>query len=243
MATIHIPLQGKGGVGKSFISVLMAQKMIEDGKRPLCIDLDPASPTFSAYKSLDVKRFDIMKGEEIAPLKIDPVIELVASSTDDVIIDCGTSSFISLANYIINTGITTILHDVGHTVVIHTVILGGDALYETLEGLDKIISLFNDETKFVVWLNPHHGPIEQGGKQFSEFKVYKKNADRISAVIEIPDFSHDTFGSNLREMFKSNLTFAEALNGKSMFSLVGRQRLTMMRRDIWGRMSQLESIV
>lgn len=242
MATIHIPLQGKGGVGKSFVSILMAQKMLEDGKHPLCIDLDPASPTFSAYKALDVKRFDIMNGEEISPLKIDPVIELVAASTNDVIIDCGTSSFISLANYIINTGITTILHDAGHTVVIHTVILGGDALYETLEGLDKIMGLFHDETKFVVWLNPHHGPIEQGGKKFNEFKVYKNNADRISAIIEIPEFRHDTFGSNLRDLFKANLTFAEALSGRSEVPLVTRQRLTMMRRDIWERMGQLEEI-
>lgn len=243
MATIHIPLQGKGGVGKSFISVLMAQKMVEDGKQPLCIDLDPASPTFSAYKSLNVKRFDIMNGEEISPLKIDPVIELVAASDNDVIVDCGTSSFISLANYIINTGITTILHDMGHTVVIHTVILGGDALYETLEGLDKIIGLFHDETKFVVWLNPHHGPIEQGGKQFEEFKVYKKNSDRISAIIEIPEFRHDTFGSNLRDMFKANQTFAEALGSTSNLPIVTRQRLTMMRRDIWARMGHLDEIV
>jgi len=242
MATVHIPLQGKGGVGKSFISVLMAQKMVEDGKRPLCIDLDPASPTFSAYKSLDVKRFDIMNGEEISPLKIDPVIELVAASENDVIIDCGTSSFISLANYIINTGITTILHDMGHTVVIHTVILGGDALYETLEGLDKIIGLFHDETKFVVWLNPHHGPIEQGGKKFGEFKVYKKNEDRIAAVISIPEFRHDTFGSNLRDMFKSNLTFAEALGRTSELPIVTRQRLAMMRREIWAEMKELEAI-
>lgn len=241
MATIHIPLQGKGGVGKSFISILMAQKMVEDGKTPLCIDLDPASPTFSAYKALDVKRFDIMNGEEIAPLKIDPVIEIIAASDNDVIVDCGTSSFISLANYIINTGISALLHELGHKVVIHTVILGGDALYETLEGLDKIIGLFHDETKFVVWLNPHHGPIEQAGKGFLEFKVYKKNASRISAVIEIPEFRHDTYGSNLRDMFKANLTFEEALK-TTIFPLVTRQRLIMMRRDIWDRMGPLAEI-
>jgi anion-transporting ArsA/GET3 family ATPase len=37
MAKIHITLQGKGGVGKSFISAATAQYKHHKGQAPLCI--------------------------------------------------------------------------------------------------------------------------------------------------------------------------------------------------------------
>ena len=234
MANIHMFLQGKGGVGKSFAATLMAQKMIEDGKKPLCIDIDPVNPTFFGYKALDLKYFDVMKGDDVDQWKFDQMIEWVAKSEEDVIIDNGASSFIPLVSYIKKTEIPELLQSVGHTLVIHTVIVGGDALGDTVAGLAKAISVFPEETKFVVWLNPFAGPIENDGKDFTEFKAYTSNAHRISAVIEIPEFQQQTFERNLREMFKSKLTFVEALKMPEL-PIVTRQRLTMMRRDIYKR--------
>ena len=112
---------------------------------------------------------------------------------------------------------------------------------DTVEGLVKTISIFPEETKFVVWLNPYWGPIEKDGKEFSEFKAYTNNAHRISAVIEIPEFQQQTFGRNLREMMESNLTFQEALKAPEL-PIVTRQRLTMMRRDIYKRVGQLSVV-
>ena len=193
MAKVHMFLQGKGGVGKSFAATLMAQQMIEDGKKPLCIDIDPINATFHGYKALDVQPFDVMEGDDVDPWKFDRMIELVAQSAEDVIIDNGASSFIPLVSYIKKTEIPELLQSVGHTLVIHTVIVGGDALGDTVAGLAKAISVFPEETKFVVWLNPFAGPIENDGKDFTEFKAYTSNAHRISAVIEIPEFQQQTF--------------------------------------------------
>ena len=52
MAKIHMILQGKGGVGKSFISSTLAQHRIAKGKNPLCIDTDPVNATFFGFKKL-----------------------------------------------------------------------------------------------------------------------------------------------------------------------------------------------
>lgn len=241
MANIHMFLQGKGGVGKSFAATLMAQHMIEDGKKPLCIDIDPVNPTFFGYKALGVERFQVMEGDDVDPWKFDQMIELIAESEEDVIIDNGASSFIPLASYIKKTEIPALLQGAGHSLIIHTVIIGGNALLDTVSELGKVITIFPDETKFVVWLNPLFGPIERDGKGFVEFKTYKNNSHRISAIVEIPNFDQKTFGRNLREMMESNLTFQEALKTKEL-PLVTRQRLTMMRRDIYKGLEQITEV-
>jgi len=241
MANIHMFLQGKGGVGKSFAATLMAQKMIEDGKKPLCIDLDPVNPTFSGYKALGVKYFDVMNGDDVDQWRFDQMIELIAKSKVDVIIDNGASSFIPLVSYIKKTEIPELLQGAGHILIIHTLIVGGEALADTVVGLAKTISIFPEETKFVVWLNPFAGPIENEGKEFTEFKAYKDNKKRVTAIVEIPEFQQQTFERNLREMFKSKLTFVEALKMPEL-PIVTRQRLTMMRRDIYKRLGQLAEI-
>ena len=39
--TIHITLQGKGGVGKTLVSNLLAQHQISKKTKLVCIDTDP----------------------------------------------------------------------------------------------------------------------------------------------------------------------------------------------------------
>lgn len=241
MANIHMFLQGKGGVGKSFAATLLAQKMIEDGKKPLCIDVDPHNPTFSGYKALNVQRFKVMEGDDVDPWKFDQMIELIEKSKEDVIIDNGASSFIALASYIKKTEIPALLNSIGHTLVIHTVIVGANALADTVEEFVKTVSIFPPETKYVVWINPVHGAVQVDGKEFTEFKAYKNNAHRIAALVEIPAYDEKTFGRSLRQMMTDNLTFQEALKGTSV-PIVSRQRLTIMRRDIYKNLEPVAAL-
>ncbi|HNJ38589.1 MAG TPA: conjugal transfer protein TraL, partial [Nitrosomonas sp.] len=52
-------LQGKGGVGKSFISSTLAQHKFAKGGNPLCIDTDPVNATFYGFKKLNVKQINV----------------------------------------------------------------------------------------------------------------------------------------------------------------------------------------
>ncbi|NQU58501.1 MAG: conjugal transfer protein TraL, partial [Rhodospirillales bacterium] len=53
MKQIHMILQGKGGVGKSFVASLLAQHYLSREITPVCIATDPINQTFAAYKSFN----------------------------------------------------------------------------------------------------------------------------------------------------------------------------------------------
>lgn len=235
MAKIHIVLQGKGGVGKSFIAATLAQYKVSKGQKPLCIDTDPVNSTFHGYKALGVCRLQIMEGEEINPRNFDTLVELVAPSKDDVIIDNGASSFVPLSHYLISNQVPALLQEMGHELVVHTVITGGQALLDTVSGFAQLASQFPAEALFVVWLNPYWGPIEHEGKSFDQMKAYTANKARISAIVQIPRLKEETYGRDLRDMLQERLTFDEALTMDSL-TIMTRQRLKIVKGQLFGQM-------
>ena len=56
---IHMVLQGKGGVGKSFVAALMAQFLQDRGRNPVCIDTDPVNATFAGYSAFGVHAIEL----------------------------------------------------------------------------------------------------------------------------------------------------------------------------------------
>ena len=235
MANIHMILQGKGGVGKSFIAATLAQYKLSKGQKPLCVDTDPINATFHGYKALGVRRLQIMQGDEINPRNFDALVELIAPSEHDVIIDNGASSFVPLAHYLISNLVPALLVEIGHTLIVHTVITGGQALLDTVSGFAQIITQFPSETLFVVWLNPYWGPIEHEGKSFEQMKAYVANKSRVSAIIQIPALKEDTFGRDLSEMLQARLTFDEALAMESL-TIMTRQRLKIVKAQLFGQL-------
>ena len=61
MSTVHFVLQGKGGVGKSYAAVLLAQYLREKGLPVSCFDGDPLNQTLGGFASLDVKKVDFLE--------------------------------------------------------------------------------------------------------------------------------------------------------------------------------------
>ena len=163
MAKIHMVLQGKGGVGKSMIAAVIAQYKAGNGQKPICIDTDPVNATFEGYKALGVRRLNIMDGDEINTRNFDALVEQIATAEADVIIDNGASSFVPLSHYLISNQVPTLLRDMGHELVVHTVITGGQALQDTVSGFAQLASQFPAECLFVTWLNPYWGAIEHAG--------------------------------------------------------------------------------
>lgn len=238
MANVHMILQGKGGVGKSFIASLLAQHQLIQNKPALCIDTDPVNATFAGFKALNVQRLELMEGDTVNPRKFDDLIEKIASSNTDIVIDNGASTFIALSHYLISNQIASMLKDMGHALVIHTVITGGQALQDTLNGFNQLVTHFNEEVKFVVWINPYWGSIQVEGKNFEDMKVYQNNKDRITAIIRIPDYKEETFGADLKEMLKAKLTFREAV-AKKVLTIMMRQRLKIISDQIFKQLNQL----
>jgi hypothetical protein len=235
MAKIHLILQGKGGVGKSFIAATLAQFKASKGQTPLCIDTDPVNATFAGYNALGVKRLQIMQGDEINPRHFDTLVELVAPSKNDVIIDNGASSFVPLSHYLISNQVPALLADMGHELLVHTVVTGGQALLDTVSGFSQLVSQFPTEAIFVVWLNPYWGPIEHEGKGFEQLKAYTANKSRVSAIVTIPSLKMETYGRDLSDMLQARLTFDEALAMDSL-TIMTRQRLKIVKNQLFGQL-------
>lgn len=237
MAKIHMVLQGKGGVGKSMIAATVAQYKVAQGKAPLCVDTDPVNATFDGYKGLNVRRLNIMDGDEINTRNFDALIEMIAPSEYDAVIDIGSNSFVPLSHYLISNGVPALLLDMGHELVVHTVITGGQALVDTLTGFGQLVGQFPPETTFIVWLNPYWGPIEHEGKTFEQMKVYTMNKGRVSAIIRVPNLKAETYGRDFSELLQSRQTFDEALATSSL-TIITRQRLKIVKQQLF---TQLES--
>jgi hypothetical protein len=235
MAKIHMILQGKGGVGKSFIAATVAQYKASKGQKPLCIDTDPVNSTFHGYKALGVRRLEIMDGDEINSRNFDTLVELVAASKDDVIIDNGAASFVPMSHYLLSNQVPAILQQMGHELIIHTVVTGGQALLDTVNGFAQLVSQFPEEVLFIVWLNPYWGPIEHEGKRFEQMKAYTANKTQVSAIVQIPNLKEETFGRDLSDMLQERLTFDEALAMDSR-TLMTRQRLKLVKGQLFGQM-------
>lgn len=237
MAKIHIILQGKGGVGKSVIAATIAQFVASKGQKPLCIDTDPVNATFEGYKALSVHRLNIIEDDEINTRNFDSLIEKISTTESDVIIDNGASSFVPLSHYLTSNEVPALLKDMGHELIIHSVITGGQAMIDTLSGFSQLVKQFPEEAGFVVWLNPYWGAVEHEGKPFEQLQAYKANKQFVSAIVSIPDLKKDTYGRDFAEMLQARKTFDEVLNDDSL-TIMTRQRLKIVREKLFAQLEQ-----
>jgi hypothetical protein len=237
MAKIHMILQGKGGVGKSVIAALLAQYKASKGHHILCIDTDPVNATFHGYQALAVRQIPLMDGDEINPRRFDALVEAVVASEQDVVIDNGASSFVPMTHYLVTNHVPALLAGMGHELVLHTVVTGGQALLDTVNGFRQLASQFPAEATFIVWLNPYWGPIEYQGLPFEETKAYLERRSRVSAIVHMPTLKEETFGRDLSDMLQARQTFDEALATPSL-TIMTRQRLKIVKGQLFGQLDQ-----
>ena len=237
MARVHMILQGKGGVGKSMSASVLTQYRLGYGP-VMSIDTDPVNATYAGYKALNVRHLNIMEGDEINTRNFDAMVELIAPTESEVIIDNGASSFVPLSHYLLSNHIPEILQDMGHELFIHTIITGGQALLDTISGFAQLIRQFPPElVSFMVWLNPFWGAIEHEGKNFEQMNAYASNRERVSGIIRIPELKEETYGRDFSDMLRDKQTFKEALDDTGR-TIMTRQRLKIVQDKLF---EQLET--
>src|SRR5437588_11176185 len=96
---IHLSLQGKGGVVKSFIASIVAQYFITRGHRVQCIDTDPVNHTLSQYKGLPVRPLKLLHGSRINERQFDALLEPFLKEDATFVVDNGAATFIALWNF------------------------------------------------------------------------------------------------------------------------------------------------
>ena len=81
MSTVHLILQGKGGVGKSFAAFLLAQYLPDKSILVRCFDADPINNTLANFPALNAVKVDLIensdKGRRIDPRRFDDLVEQI----------------------------------------------------------------------------------------------------------------------------------------------------------------------
>ena len=240
MAQVHITAQGKGGVGKTLVSVVTAQYLMARYKGDIHLfDTDPVNQTFSRYKALPVEVVNVVNSVNgIDQSKFDMLVEEIISRNGIALIDNGSTTFLPLMQYIIENAVLEILKEHGVEVVFHIPLQSGGGFSDTLEGLGTILEKM--PVKVVVWLNHNQGELSFGGKTFKDTQLYQKYADKIIGVCEIKNRQNDLFDSDIQRMTENHLTIDE-INASTdpQWRLMNKQRVNIFYKDIC---RQLENI-
>lgn len=227
----HFILQGKGGVGKSFVAALLAQHCRANAQAGVvCVDTDPVNATLSGYEAFGTRRIELLDDGVVDSGRFDELMMSIVSEDADFIVDNGASCFIPLTKYLFESNALAVIGTTGREVVFHTVLTGGYGLRDTIAGFDWLAEHMPVETRIVVWLNEFFGPIESEGKTFEQMKVFDRHRERIAAILCLPKQNEQTFGRDLKAMLDQRLTFAEA-RASAHFNIFAKQRIAMMERQ------------
>ena len=92
--TVHFVLQAKGGIGKSFVSTLLAQHMINETGAVRCFDTDQENTTFKHYAALAVTHIKLTdQSRLIDPKKFDSLMETLLTEEGNFVIGSLRSAF------------------------------------------------------------------------------------------------------------------------------------------------------
>jgi hypothetical protein len=183
--TIHLSLQGKGGVGKSLVASILAQYFLHHGVEVHCLDTDPVNQTFSQYSALGAEHLELIRDGKIDSRGFDALMERLLTEDGIFIVDNGASTFIPLWSYIVENNVLELLRVAGRKLCVHTVVTGGQALGDTLKGF-KSLADSSGERNILVWLNEYFGLIERDGKTFARCWPTKRANRRSSGWSVFP---------------------------------------------------------
>ena len=236
MATMFLTLQGKGGVGKSFLTAAFAQWLVDRGHAVACIDTDTLNPTLLQYKPLKATHLRLSQNHVIDPRALDTLVGMVSEAPEDaqVVVDVGSNGFETLMAYAVENGLFALLAELGHRVVVQTVIAGGPDAEETIKGTMALLDA--TEVPLILWLNAHLGPLEVRGQPIADAAFLHAARDRFLGTVLLPARTQATFGKDTEEMLRQRLTFGEAI---AQFDLMPRTRIKRIRDELWAQLDAL----
>ena len=241
MREVHLIVQGKGGVGKSFTAAMLAQylKAAANEEIPVyCFDTDPVNQTFSRFAALQPEVVKIMTADNIIDTRrFDGLIENMIEADGIAVVDNGAATFVPLMSYMAENHVDELLKERGVRMILHVPVMGGQALRDCIFGLQQTLGAIDAEV--VVWSNEFNGDVKSPeGKIFTDLPVYKDNKAKIIGIVHIPRRNPDTFGKDIQTMTAANLTFAEA-DASPDFGIMTRQRLRTVKRDLFAQLEIL----
>ena len=237
--TIHLTLQGKGGVGKSLVASILAQYLRSSGHRVHCMDTDPVNRTLAQYSALSAERINLRdEHNRIDQRCFDRLMEQFLNDNGTIfVVDSGASTFLPLWHYLLENSALDYLRSAGRRVFVHTVITGGQSLMDTLNGFRELAQSAKEQN-LIVWINEFFGRVEADGKTFQDMAAFRDSAEKVHGAVVILKRNQDTFGRDIEEMISRKLTFDEAITAPE-FQIMAKQRLKLVQRDLFEQLDRV----
>ena len=237
--TVHFVLQAKGGIGKSFVSTLLAQHVINETGAVRCFDTDQENTTFKHYAALAVHHVSLANESRlIDPKKFDFLMETLLTEEGNFVIDTGANTFSNLLAYMVENEVFAMLRQARKAIYVHTIVGGGDTLADTANGFYAIAQKVSG-ARIVLWFNEHFGDIKTAeGKPFMETQAYRQSAGRLTGTVTLYRRNHATFGEDIRKLNTKRHTIAQALASPE-YTLMEKQRIKTFSRDVFDQLRAL----
>ncbi len=238
--TVHFILQGKGGIGKTLVSTMLAQWMkTKDPESLRCYDTDQENTTFSRYKAMNVKHVPVMTdARTIDPKRFDALMIDILETEGNCVIDNGANSFSPLMAYLLENAAFDLLQESGRTVYIHSIVGGGDTLHDTASGF--VSTAQATKTPLVLWENEHFGLLQTPtGRVFTESQTFSENSAHVIGRVRLVQRNSDTFGADIKKMNTGRLTLDEVMENEK-FNIMEKQRIKVVYREIFEQLDKVE---
>ena len=237
--TVHFILQGKGGIGKTFVSSILAQWLKDKNPEALrCYDTDQENTTFSRYKALNVKHIPVMtESRTIEPKRFDALMMDILEADGNCVIDNGANTFSPLMAYLIENACFELLKDSGRSVFIHSIVGGGDTLHDTASGF--ISTALSTPVPLILWENEHFGLLQTpSGKAFVDSQSFNDHIAKVKGRVRLTQRNADTFGADIKKMNTARMTFDEVMQSDK-FNIMEKQRVKVFFRDLFAQLDEI----
>ena len=237
--TVHFILQGKGGIGKTFFSSILAQWLKHKNPESLrCYDTDQENTTFSRYKALNVEHIPVMtESRTIEPKRFDALMMNILEADGNCVIDNGANTFSPLMAYLIENACFELLKDSGRSVYIHSIVGGGDTLHDTASGF--ISTAMSTPVPLILWENEHFGLLQTpSGKAFVDSQSFNEHIDKVKGRVRLSQRNADTFGADVKKMNTARMTYDEVMQSDK-FNIMEKQRVKVFFRDIFTQLDEI----
>lgn len=229
--SLHLVMQSKGGAGKSVVSYILSQYLLNRlGRENVhIVDIDPNNKTLSKFKALDVEQINILKddGSVIDQSKFDQFIENFFESKggSTYVVDTGSGEHLELNNYLLTMNMAELLQENGKILYIHVPIVYGDSEADTKASLANITTAY-PSAKIVVWENEYFESVSE--KPIGMLLASGTFANLVG-LVNMKKLNKDTFEKDFKTALKDGKTFAEVQAQNSSFLV--KKRLHDIEKD------------
>jgi hypothetical protein len=237
---IHIVLGAKGGIGKTYVSSILAQ-YAQHKQSPMKVrDLDQSNSMLARIPSLDAREVDLLSDGKFDSAKMDAFLGDIMQEPGPYLIDVGASTFTEVWRYLTKYGILQGIEAEGFRLIVHAVVVGGPEMADVLSGFSEMAEQTTSRN-VVVWLNPVRGPIRRDGKNFEHFAAYRSAEEKVLAVVSMNDADEATV-RDLHRLAQDNETLL-TLDKSEVYPFFMKRRLQTYRNELFEQLDRVWSLI